>query len=90
MNKFVCVLIASSLTLVSCAEKEHTFKQSEIDAKIDSLVALRIAELNRRAMDDLEDRIAIEVKAKADSILAARAAAMPVANPAPAITDTVQ
>ena len=48
-------------------------EEAAVNAKIDSLVGLRMEEATRRAAEDLERRQAIEVKVKADSILAARA-----------------
>jgi len=71
MYKFVFIALISC-TLLSCADKKAAFKQSEVNAKIDSIVGERLVEINRKAMEDLDNRIAIEVKAKADSILAAR------------------
>jgi len=56
--------------LASCAkEKEQKMMQSEINAKVDSIVGTRIDELNRQAMEDLDRRKSIEVKAKTDSIV---------------------
>lgn len=58
--------------LASCAkEKEKKMTQSEINAKVDSIVGTRIDELNRQAMEDLDRRKSIEVKAKTDSIVEA-------------------
>jgi hypothetical protein len=56
----------------SCNEEEKQFSETAIHAKADSIVGARAMELNQQAMDDLEKRMAIEVKAKADSIIAAR------------------
>lgn len=55
-----------------CGNKEDNNNENSISARADSIVGLRMQEINRQAMDDLEQRIAIEVKAKADSIVAAR------------------
>lgn len=49
--------------------------QNAIDAKVDSIVGERLDELNMEAQEDLDRRIAIEVKPKADSIVEAMKAA---------------
>jgi hypothetical protein len=62
------------LLFTACREDlEHT--DSYVDAKVDSIVGSRMEEINRRAMEDLDQRMTIEVKQKADSIIAARRAA---------------
>lgn len=71
MKNSVFALIASVLFLASCNSGGEGMSQSEFDAKVDSLVGIKLEEVNRQAMEDRERRIAIEVKAKADSIVAA-------------------
>lgn len=73
MKKIVLgvVLIMGGLTACS-NNKQNTLSQSDIQAKVDSIVGGRMAELNKQSVEDLENRMAIEVKAKADSIVAAR------------------
>ena len=71
-QSFALALIV--LTLSACGRKSAQ-NDSMIDAKVDSIVGTRMEEINRRAMEDLDQRMTIEVKAKADSIIAARKAA---------------
>jgi hypothetical protein len=72
MKSTAVLFVAAILTLGACQNKEQALTQSEIDAKVDSLVGLKMEEINRQAMEDLDRRMAIEVKAKADSIVQAR------------------
>jgi hypothetical protein len=70
-------LLPVSIMLVlafSCNNKAEQ-SDSQIEAKVDSMVGERIMEINRRAMEDLDQRMTIEVKEKADSIIMARRAA---------------
>jgi polyhydroxyalkanoate synthesis regulator phasin len=60
------------LVLASCGANQTTLTENQVQAKVDSLVGVRMEELSRHYMEDLEKRIAIEVKVKADSIVAAR------------------
>ncbi len=69
MKKTALVFIAAIALFSSCAEKDQAISRSEIDAKVDSLVGSKMEEINRQAMEDLDRRMAIEVKAKADSIV---------------------
>jgi hypothetical protein len=72
--KYLLPVAIIVLFVVSCNDKvEQT--DSSVDAKVDSIVGTRMEEINRRAMEDLDQRMTIEVKAKADSIVAARRAA---------------
>lgn len=59
------------LILTSCQPRQETIAESRRDAIVDSLVALRMEEITRLATEDLDRRRAIEVKAKADSIVEA-------------------
>ena len=72
MKKIVLGIMLISVAFVSCENKQAMLTRSSINAKVDSLVGARMEEINRQAMDDLDHRIAIEVKAKADSIVQAR------------------
>lgn len=56
----------------SCGTNQQTIKESERDAIIDSMVAQRMEEITRQAVEDLDRRRSIEVKAKADSIVTAK------------------
>ena len=55
----------------SCKQKV-AHSDSIVNAAVDSIVGSRMEEINRRSMEDLDQRMTIEVKAKADSIVAAR------------------
>ncbi len=69
---FRSVLVFSlTVLLFSCDSKQKAITESEKKAKVDSLVGTKLDEINRQAMDDRDRRISIEVKAKADSIVAA-------------------
>lgn len=71
MKNSAFAFFAAIVLLASCAAEEHKYSQSEIDAKVDSLVGIKMEEINKQAMEDLDRRMAIEVKAKADSIVQA-------------------
>ncbi len=62
---------AGLILFAACSPSSPSLNQNEIDARVDSLVGVRMESLQREAMEDLDRRIAIEVKAKADSIVAA-------------------
>lgn len=65
------LIILTIACFTSCEPKEKAISKSEITAKVDSLVAIKLEDLNRQAMEDLDRRKSIEVKAKADSIVQA-------------------
>jgi len=71
MKKLALVVLLGTL-LTSCDKKQNTLSRSEINARVDSMVALRLQDISNEAMEDLNRREAIEVKPKADSIVAAR------------------
>lgn len=71
------------LFLFSCQADQNSISESERDAKIDSLVGVRMQEITRQATEDLDRRKAIEIKAKADSIVAAQVEST-AHHPAPA------
>jgi protoporphyrinogen oxidase len=77
--KLIPVILGATLFIASCtsASKEQAISRSQAEAKIDSLVGERQPEIMQQAMDDLDRRMAIEVKPKADSIFAAWQAANP-------------
>lgn len=61
--------VAVMISFASCAEKERIWTKKEIAAKVDSTVATKVDALNQEAMEDLDRRKSIEVKAKTDSIV---------------------
>lgn len=76
MKKLVFPAIAATLLFTACQnEVAPGMTENEMDAKVDSIVGTRLDELNQQATEDLDRRVAIEVKPKADSIVAARDAA---------------
>ena len=66
---FTIVSLATILAL-GCQPQERVLQDIEKEAMIDSLIGLKMEEINRQAMEDLDRRKSIEVKAKADSIVA--------------------
>ena len=68
--------------------------KQEMNAKTDSIVASKTADMDREAAEDLDRRKSIEVKAKADSIVnawqTAHKAPMAPAAPATHITDSTK
>ena len=70
--KYLLPLGLLLLTVISCQTKTNTHNDSYVHAQVDSIVGSRMMEINARAMEDLDHRISIEVKAKADSIIASR------------------
>ena len=56
----------------SCQPRRQTINESQRDAMVDSIVGTRMEEIVRQASEDMDRRRAIEVKAKADSIIAVR------------------
>ncbi|HEY9177405.1 MAG TPA: hypothetical protein VIN07_06920 [Flavipsychrobacter sp.] len=76
MKKLVFPAIAATLLFTACQnEVAPGMTENEMEAKVDSIVGTRLDELNQQATEDLDRRVAIEVKPKADSIVAARDAA---------------
>jgi predicted lipoprotein len=86
-------LLPLAVLLLAACNQNNDHSDSVVHAKVDSIVGSRMEEINRKAMEDLDQRMTIEVKQKADSIIAARRAAAakgtdtavhaPVSNTAP-------
>ena len=72
MKKNIVALLLISLAVASCNKDPQPLSKKEIQQKIDSITTSRIKEMDERSKKDLEVRITIEVKVKADSILNAR------------------
>jgi len=70
-----CLLPACLLLALAGCAQNNQHSDSYVHAKVDSIVGVRMEEINRQAMEDLDQRMSIEVQQKADSILAARQAA---------------
>ena len=71
MKKTLLALIILSVGFTACNKEPVPLTKIQIQQKIDSITAYRIKELDEMARRDLEHRIKIEVKVKADSIIRA-------------------
>ena len=74
MNKTMLALFLSAITWTSCI-KEKTVQpltKKQIQQQVDSIVAARTKTLIEYCQRDLNYRMKIEVKVKADSLLKAR------------------
>lgn len=71
-KRSIIITSISLLLLSACGNKEDVHTAASDQATIDSLVAQRLEEINLKAMEDLDYRLSIEVKQKADSIVAHR------------------
>jgi hypothetical protein len=70
MNKILLAFTIASLFFTSCdKEQAKPLTKEQIQQQIDSVTKLRIQQVDQLAQKDLEHRIKIEVKVKADSIL---------------------
>jgi len=72
MKKILFVLLVSGFGFASCNKEPVPLTKEEIKQKVDSIMKVRILESDEQAKMDLERRIKIEVKVKADSILFAQ------------------
>ncbi len=72
MTKQINIIILFSLIFVSCNKTTPILSKKEINKKVDSIVNIRIKEIDKESERDLEHRIKIELKVKADSIINAR------------------
>lgn len=68
------LLSAALLLLLFSCNQETKYTDSYVHAMVDSIVGQRMEEINRQAMEDLDQRMSIELKQKADSIVAVREA----------------
>jgi hypothetical protein len=72
MKRSVVVLAVLSVCFWSCNKEVPALTKEQVKAKVDSIAAARIKELDAMARKDLEYRMKIELKGKVDSILNAR------------------
>lgn len=72
MKATIACLLVCVTTLASCITKAERMTEQRKIAVADSLVLLRKDEIIHQAEEDLDHRLSIDVKAKADSIVAAR------------------
>ena len=76
MKKLVlAVMVMAGLASCGSGDKEKAITESQAQAKIDSIYGEKKNEIFMQSMEDLDRRISIEVKPKADSIVAAWKAA---------------
>lgn len=71
MRKIFGLAIVALVCFSACESKKTAMSKSEIKAKVDSMVAVKLDEISQQASEDLDRRKSIEVKAKADSIVEA-------------------
>ena len=68
---YLLIIVPAIIGFSSCSHaKQH--KDSQVNARIDSLVMDRTNEMYQKANEDLDRRMSVEVKPKADSIVRAR------------------
>ncbi|MBS1614736.1 MAG: hypothetical protein JST06_01305 [Bacteroidetes bacterium] len=75
MLKMKWMLFILVLPLFAGCKQEAQYSDSYVHAMVDSIVGQRMEEINHQAMEDLDQRMTIELKQKADSIVAVREAA---------------
>ena len=71
---FLALLVIGSLTGTSCVKvmnEEPLLTNKQLKQKVDSAIQKTLPEMEEKARRDLQLRLKIEVKAKADSILKA-------------------
>jgi type III secretory pathway lipoprotein EscJ len=69
MNKLLLTIVACMTLITSCKKEVKTpLTKQEIQNRIDSIVHKKLLEIDILAQKELEYRIKIEVKIKADSI----------------------
>ena len=69
MKKTLLAIMIVATGFSACNKEPQPLTRVQINQKIDSIVAARVKELDEQSQRDLEHRIKIEVKVKADSIV---------------------
>ena len=74
MRKIIAVMSLAAISWTSCTKDKgpQVLTKKEIKQQVDSIMALRNKDLNEEGQKDLQSRLKIEVKVKADSIIQAR------------------
>ena len=72
MKRTLLALAILVTGLAACNKEPEPLTKAQIKAKIDSITAARIKELDEQAKLELEHRMKIEVKIKVDSMVNAR------------------
>ncbi len=69
MKKLILIAASGMMLMVSCNKEVKTqLTKEEIEKRIDSISSIKLMEVEEQAKKELEYRIKIEVKIKADSI----------------------
>jgi len=68
-QRYPVFIIATGLLLVSCQSKEKNLTLKQVNHLSDSLTAVYYQELKAKSAEDLDRRIAIELKPIVDSIV---------------------
>jgi hypothetical protein len=93
MRRILPVIAIFAVVFSSCNKEAQPLSKAEITRTIDSIVAARTREADQQSALDLERRIKIEVKVKADSIVSAYFRKLNgdtlVQKPAPAARPTI-
>ncbi len=89
MRKILLAAAVIGSCLASCSKEVPPLSRQEMNQKIDSIIKASTEESDARARLDLDRRMKIEVKVKADSILNARLHPNAAVKPAPSIRPTV-
>lgn len=84
---FAAFMIISSLTWTSCIKEKAAKPMSpaEVKHQVDSIVAKRAQQIEENAKRDLQLRLKIEVKAKADSLIKKHQQPADTTHPTPKI-----
>jgi hypothetical protein len=91
MKRSFAALLFVPLVISACGSgKEKALTDNEIKQKVDSLVGVKVEALNRQSMEDLDRRLSIEVKQKADSMVQARMAGIHPDTTQPAANNTTK
>lgn len=69
MKKRVLAIVFGMMTFSACQTKQEYLTKEQLLQKSDSLTEIRFRQLKKQAEEDLQFRMAIEVKPKVDSIL---------------------
>lgn len=77
-GKLISILILITFVLNSCGKTEPPLTPQQIRQKADSLYRIQLKTIKKRAKEDYEKRLPIELKPKVDSILKSGLPASPV------------
>lgn len=69
MKRTLLALAIVVMGLIACSKDPEPLSKAQIKARVDSITAYRIKELDEQAKLELEHRMKIEVKVKVDSMV---------------------